>query len=87
MMPSRCTVDRRDTWQHSRTAQAIAAELSLLLYGTMRLERLDPVTRGQLMEAAEDCVSRAIEDHAPPADDGTPDAMQSWRDKQEHDDR
>lgn len=82
MTPSRCTYERGDTWTAAHTAQTIARELSLLLYGTINLARLDPHTRAQLMQAAEDCVSAAIEDHAETPAEGVDD-MQAWRDKQE----
>lgn len=79
----RCTYERGDTWSAAHASQAIARELSLLLYSTVNLTRLDPHTRAQLMQAAEDCVSAAIEDHAEtPAE--RVDEMQAWRDRQEH---
>lgn len=82
MTRSRPTLDRRDTWHISQHAQQIAAELSLLIYGR-RLISVDPRTRSELMQAAEACVTRAIEDHLPDEDTGAPDAMQAHRDRGE----
>lgn len=68
---------RRNQWRQADHAQRIAEQLAFLCYD-LRLPNLDPVTRAQLMQLAEDTVRTAVDEHAL-ADVVPIDAMQAWK--------
>ena len=78
-----------DVWRQSQAAMTMAGELADLVFGR-RLVALDPLTRGAVLQWADDIVREAVEEFADPAPDTEPydprtDALQAWRDRQERD--
>jgi hypothetical protein len=58
-----CADLRHDTLKQSATAQEIAAALCRLCFDH-GLPHVDPQTRLELMQLAEDAVSKAVDEHA-----------------------
>jgi hypothetical protein len=83
----RTLASAHNPWRQSSAAQALAGELTDLVFGC-RLAALDMATRRAVMAWADQTVREAIEAFAGPAPDAPAvhprtDAMQAWRDTHE----